>query len=330
MNRREAVLALAALGATSTPFAARSQGKGKIWRVGIIFAGHARVNNTLEGAFLAGMKQYGYEVSRNLVVDVRYADADPARYPALAEELIALKPDVLLGSSAGVSLAFKRRTSVIPIVICTVSDAVGLGLAKSLARSGGNVTGLSMQLHELSGKHMEILGELLPSLRRVALLTDLTQPKVLSEPYERLAKVSTDAKGMELSVHRVDGVEQIRDALRSMATRRVEAVLLNPSPRFNALRGEIIRGASTGRLPSIGWEEAYAQDGGLMSYGPSFLEAYRRVAYFVDRIFKGETPSDLPIEQPTKFNLVVNTKAAKALGIGIPGAVLVRADRVIE
>lgn len=330
MNRRDALLALAALGAVGAPFSSHAQGKGRVWRVGSIFAGYRRTNNPLEDAFRAGMKEYGYEIGRDLIIDSRYADADPARFAALADELIALKPDVLLGSSAGVSLALKRKTSIIPIVMCTVSDAVGLGLAKSLARSGGNVTGLSMQLHELSGKHMEILGELLQRLQRVALLTDLTQPKVLSEPYERIAKMIASTKAIALSVHPVDSAEQIRNAFRAMARERADALLLNPSPRFNALRGEIVRGATVGRLPSIGWEEAYAQEGGLLSYGPSFLEAYRRVAYFVVRIFKGEKPSDLPIEQPTKFNLVVNLKSARAAGIQVPGAVLVRADRVIE
>jgi putative ABC transport system substrate-binding protein len=214
--------------------------------------------------------------------------------------------------------------------LCTVSDAVGIGLAKSLASSGNNVTGLSLQLHELSAKHVEIMAELLPGMRRAALLMDLAQPRSLSEQYERIARSAATTKGVSLDVYRIDGVEAVRQTFAQLRTKKVDALLLNPAPRLNTFREEIILGATNARLPSIGWEEAYARDGGLASYGPNFPDAYRRVSNFVDRIFKGAKPSDLPIEQPTKFDLVLNAKTVKALGIKVPAAVLVRADRVIE
>ena len=330
MNRRDTVQALLALGAAGASFASFAQKKDRVRRVGSVHVGTRIINVPYLDAFLAGMKDYGYVAGRDLIVESRYAQGDPARYLALVDEILALKPDVLLGSSAAIAIAMKSKTTTVPIVLCTVSDAVGTGLAQSLARPGGNVTGISLQLHELSAKHIEIMKELLPRMRRAALLIDLSQPNPLSEQYERIATTAAAAKGISLDVFGVDNPEDIRRAFRQMETKRAEALLLNPSPRFNALRGEIIKGAAKARIPDVWWEEVYSQDGGLVSYGPSFLEAYRRVAYFVDRILKGAKPGDLPIEQPTKFSLMINARTAKLLGIKIPDAILLRADRVIE
>jgi putative ABC transport system substrate-binding protein len=330
MNRRDAMFALLAIGTAGAPLPSRAQRENRQWSVGSVSAGTYDSSFPYLDAFLAGMKEYGYVGDRNLVVDRRFAEGNPTRLPVLVEAVIALKPDVLLGTSAGVALAMKRRTATLPIVMCTVSDAVGTGLAKSLARPGGNVTGLSMQLHELGAKHIEIAIEFLPQMRRAAVLTDASQPKVLSEGYERIARTTAAAKGLELAVHRVDNLGEIRKAIGVMKTMRADALLLNPAPRFNTLRREICQAAMEVRLPSIGWEEIIARDGGLVSYGPSFTEAYRRVAYFVDRIFKGAMPGDLPIEQPTKFSLIVNGKVATALGLKIPQVILLRAERVIE
>jgi putative ABC transport system substrate-binding protein len=329
MNRREAVLSLAAFGAMAAPFVARAQ-SARVWRVGLVSVGTRDGSKPLEEAFVAGMREHGYTLGRNLVLDSRYADAKLESIPKLVDEVIALKPDVLLGSSAVVVLASTSRTGSIPIVMCTVSDAVGIGAAKSLASSGNNVTGLSLQLHELSAKHIELMAELLPRMRRAALLMDLAQPKALSEQYERIAQSAAKAKGVSLDVYRIDGVEGIRQTFQQLGTKKVDVLLLNPAPRLTTFRKEIILGAASARLPSIGWEETYTRDGGLASYGPNFVDAYRRVASYVDRIFKGAKPANLPIEQPTKFDLVLNTNTAKALGIKIPGAILVRADRVIE
>lgn len=330
MNRRETVLALVALGVAGAPIASIAQKKEKVWRVGIVWGGSDLTSKASDEAFLAGMKERGYLVGRNLIIDTRYADGDSTRVLALVHQVIALKPDVLLGSTAAAAIAMKSSTKTIPIVMGTVSDAVGTGLAQSLGRPGGNVTGVSLQLHELSAKHIEIMAELLPRMKRVALLTDLSQPKTLSEQYERIAHAVTNAKGIALEVHRVDSVETLREVFQALKTRRVDALLINPSPRFNSLRREIIESSASIRLPSVGFTEDYAQGGGLMSYGPSFVEAIRRATYFVVRIFEGAKPAELPIEQPTKFELVINMKTARAIGVKIPPALLFRAERVIE
>jgi len=330
MNRRDALVTIGALGAAGWLPASFAQGGTRVWRVGAVAAGSDVDGAPLLDEFVAAMGEHGYRSGQNLILDVRYAKGDPTRYLPLAQELIALKPDALLGTNAGVALAMKGRTSTIPIVMCTVSDAVGTGLAQSLSRPGGNVTGLSMQLHELGAKHVEVMKELLPQTRTVALFTDATQPWALSESYERLAKAAAATKKMAVNVYRVGGPDELRRIFRFLEVEKADALLLNPSPRFNALRADIIQGATALRLPSVAWTDDLVQGGGLASYGPSFVAAYRRVAYFVDRIFKGARPADLPIEQPTKFSLAINKRTAGALGLKVPQSILLRADRVIE
>ncbi len=330
MNRRDTVVALFALGAASVPLASLAQPKKQLWRVGFFSSGSRHTGGANEEAFLAGMKERGYEVGRNLIVDTRYAEGDSARYPEIANELITLRPDVLLVTSTGNAIIMKAMTTTIPIVLGSPGDPVSDGLVQSLARPGGNITGNSLQLTELSAKQIELLAEALPSMRRVALLMDLAQTKTVNERVERLANTAASAKGVALEVHRIDSPAAVRQAFRKLETQRTDALLLNPTPRFNVLRREICQSAAKIRLPIIGFSDEWAQDGALLSFGPSFVEAYRRAAHFVDRIFKGAKPGDLPIEQPTKFSLVVNARVAKALGITIPGSILLRADRVIE
>jgi ABC-type uncharacterized transport system substrate-binding protein len=330
MNRRQTALAIVALGAAGVPFASLAQKKERVWRVGHVAGVTRSLAKSYEIAFLAGMKDHGYDVGRNLAFDSRYAEGNPARYPAFIDEIIALRPDVLVSGNTSLAIEMKSRAGTIPIVLATSGDAVGSGLAQSLARPGENITGLSLQLHELGAKHIEMMTEILPRMRRVALLMDLSQPKSLSEQYERNANSAAVAKGLALDIHRVNSLEEIRETFRILNAQRVDALLINPSPRFNNWRVEIGRSAEIIRLPSIAFEEGYAQDGGLMSYGPNFVEAYRRAADFVNRIFKGAKPADLPIEQPTKFSLVINAKTAKVLGVTIPQSILLRADRVIE
>jgi putative ABC transport system substrate-binding protein len=329
MNRRDAVLALAALGA-AVPFASHAQQQKKLWRVGFFLSGSRLTGKANEDAFMAGMKEHGYEIGRNVLVEVRYAEGQPARYAAIADELIELKPDVLVISSTGNALVTKSKTSTIPIVLGSVGDPVGDGLAQSLARPGGNVTGTSLQIFELGAKQIELLAELLPRMRRVAVLTDLSQAKATRERYEQIANTAAAAKGLSLEVHHIEGPEAVRQAFRNLEKRRADALLINPSPPFNVQRPEICRIAAGIRLPIVGFSDEWAEDGALMSFGPSFVDAYRRAAYFVDRIFKGAKPGDLPMEQPTKFPMAINARTAKALGIRIPDVILLRADRVIE
>jgi len=330
MNRRDTVSALFALGAAGVPFTSLAQRKVKLWRVGAVYSATRPITKPNEEAFLAGMKDYGYEVGRNLIFDTRYADGNPARYPALVGEIMALKPDVLIGGNTPVAIDMKSKTATIPIVLATSGDPVGDGLVQSLARPGGNVTGNSLQIVELGAKHIEIMAELLPRMRRVALLLDASGAQRQHESFERLARAAAAAKGFVLETHTVDSLEAIRHVIRLLETQRTDALLIYLSPRFSTLRREIADSAASSRLPSIGFLEQYAQDGGLVSYGPSFMEGHRRVAYFVDRILKGAKPADLPVEQPTKFSLVINARTAKALDIKIPQSILLRAERVIE
>ena len=330
MNRRESFIALLALGAASVPFASLAQQKGKLWRVGFFLTGSRRTGGANEEAFLAGMKDHGYEVGRNLIVDTRYAEGDPARWPAIADELIALRPDVLLVSSTGNTIVMKSKTTTIPIVMGSVGDPVGDGIVQSLARPGGNVTGNSLQIVELGAKQIELMTEMLPGARRVALLVDLSQPSSQRDRYEQVANAAAAAKRLALEAHRIDSREEVLQVFRNLGTRQADALIIAPAPRFNVLRPEICQSAAKIRLPVIGFSAEWPQDGALMSYSPSWPEAYRRAAYFVDRIFKGAKPADLPVEQPTKFELIVNLKTAKALGITIPRPILLRADRVIE
>ena len=329
MNRRESFIALLALGAASVPFASLAQQKGKLWRVGFFLSGSRRTGGANEEAFLAGMKDHGYEVGRNLIVDTRYAEGDPARWPVIADELITLRPDVLVVSSTGNTIVMKSKTAI-PIVMGSVGDPVGDGIVKSLARPGGNVTGNSLQLVELGAKQIELMAEMLPGARRVALLVDLSQPRSQRDRYEQTANAAAAAKGFALEAHRINSRDEIRQVFRSLGSRQADALVVAPAPRFNVLRPEICQSAAKIRLPVIGFSAEWPQDGALMSYSPSWPEAYRRAAYFVDRIFKGAKPQDLPIEQPTKFDLVINARTAKTLGIVIPRSILVRADRVIE
>ena len=192
------------------------------------------------------------------------------------------------------------------------------------------MTGNSLQLVELGAKQIELMTEALPRVRRAALLVDLSQPKPNRERYERIANAAAAAKGVALEAHGINSAEEVRHVLRSPATRQAGALLIGPAPRFNVLRPEICRSAVDLRLPVIGFSAEWPQDGALMSYSPSWPEAYRRAAYFVDRIFKGAKPANMPVEQPTTFELVINLKTAKALGLKIPQSVLLRADRVIE
>ena len=327
MERRATILAFAAFALAAVASSAFPQQKQKTWRIGLVWGG---TGGAQEEGFLAGLKDHGYEVGRNVVLEVRYAKGDPSRYAALLDEVMASKPDILIGTNTQIALEMKRRTRTIPIVLGTPGDPVGSGLVQSLARPGGNITGMSLQIHELSEKHIQLLAEVLPRMRKVAVLSDQSNEKSITEQYERIARTSASAKGLDIAVHRFDNLEQIRAAFRELESRGADALLINPSPRANFLRKEIIGGAAKLRLASIGFSDEWAQDGALLSFGPNFVEATRRTAYYVDRIIKGAKPADLPLEQPTKFSLAVNRAAARQLGVRLPDSLLVRADRVID
>ena len=330
MRRRSILTLLYALGTTAVPAIVGAQPAKKLWRIGAVWAGTEATSKPFAGALLEGMRDRGYEIGRDLIVDMRYADGNPSRYGELVENVIALRPDILMGASTGIAVEMKRRTATIPIVTATTSDPVISGLVQSLARPGGNVTGMSTQIHELGAKHVELMLELQPRIRSVAILSDLANEGPLNDRYEQTATAVVATHGMSVDLHRIDDHDNLQAFFRKLPAQRVDALLINPSPRLNRLRREIARHAEELRLPSISFTGDYPRDGGLMSYGPSFIEASRRAAYFIDRILNGVKPGELPVERPTVFLLTINLKTARALGLSVPATLLDRANEVIE
>jgi len=299
------------------------------FRVGWLWVASEASVKPFEQAFLAGLRDRGYVVGQNLVVDIRYADGDPGRLPALADELIAVKPDVLVGIEAAARV-MKTRTSTIPIVLTASTDPVAAGLVKSLARPGTNETGMANLLDELLAKHVELLTELVPTMSRVALLNDASAYAELRERLELAARTAAKAKGLTLVVVSARDSQSLREAFAALEKERPDGLVVVSTGVTNNLRHEIIDGARRLRLPAITGVAIFVEGGLLVSYGANFLESYRYAASYVDRILKGAKPAELPVEQSSKFDLVLNRKTARELGLTIPPSVLIRADQVIE
>jgi len=330
VNRRDTAVFLFAFGATAGPLRALAQAQTpKTFRVGCLWVSSAENMKPYFQSFLAGMRDRGYLPGQNLTVDNRYADGDTTRLPALARELIALRPDVLVGIETP-ARAMKAATSSIPIVLPSSSDPVAAGLVQSLARPGTNVTGMSYLLHELVAKHVELLSELFPKMSRLAFLNDASLRTETQEQWVGTARTAAKAKGLSLTLVSARDSGSLREAFAVLEKQRPESLVAATTGTFLNLRREIIDGARRLRLPAISSIPDFAQDGGLISYGANFIEGYRYVASFVDKILKGAKPADLPVEQTAKFEFVVNLKSARALGITIPQSFLFRADRVIE
>jgi putative ABC transport system substrate-binding protein len=273
------------------------------------------------------MRELGYVEGKNLVIEWRFADGEYERLPGLAAQLVQLNVDALVTHGTPGSLAAKRATTAIPIVIAAIGDPIAAGIVTSLARSGGNITGSAFFNPELMAKRLELLKEAAPRIAQVAVL--MHPSNSLSRPIFESAEIA--ANSLKLRVHRFDarGPNEFDSAFSTMVKRRVDAVEIFDDAIFGSNAGAIAHLAIINRLPSAGSKE-FGNAGGLIGYGPNIPEMYRRAAYFIDKIFKGAKPADLPIEQPTKFELVINRKTANALGITIPQSILVRADRVIE
>ena len=324
MNRRLAVLlTLAILGA---PVAAESQQAGKVWRIGFV-RGSAPPAAEIE-AFRQGLRDLGYVEGRNLEVVFRWADGRDEKLPALVAELIRLNVDVILASAPAAARAAKEATATIPIVMVTVADPIAFGLVSSLARPGGNVTGFSFLHPELSGKRLALLKEMIPKLTRVAVLWNADNPYKALDMKE--VETAAERSGVALIPVSVRGVEGLDGAFTAARQAGAACLLTLEDPFTIAHRARIVELARKHRLPALYGRSVYVDGGGLISYGPDPIDQYRRAATYVDRILKGAKPSDLPIEQPTKFELAINLKTAKALGLPVPHSVLVRADRVIE
>ncbi len=318
------VLAVA-LSVAVAPLAVDAQQGQKIPRIGFLSPGNATSSPT--DAFRQGLRELGYADGQNLVVEYRWADGDTARLPALAAELVRLRVDVLVAANNPAVLAARQATSTIPIVFAASSDPVGAGLVASLAHPGGNVTGLSLVTPELSGKRLQLLRETLPRLSRVALLWDAGHVGMADRVKE--TEAAARQLGVTLRVEWVKDLAGLDLAFTALTQARPDAFLTTVEPFTGDHRQRIVTFAAQQRLPAMYEERDFVDAGGLMAYGPSVAANYRRAATYVDKILKGTKPADLPIEQPTRFELVINLRTAKALGLKIPESILVRADEVI-
>jgi putative ABC transport system substrate-binding protein len=314
----------------ATPFVAEAQQAAKIARIGLLPVNSA-TNPHINEAFRLGLRDLGYVEGRNVVMEVRDAEGKLERFPALAAELVALKVDVIVAPSTPAALAAKQATKTIPIVFASVVDPVTTGLVTSFARPGGNVTGLSFLSPELVGKCLELLTQAVPGVSRVAALW---QPGGLPERTEKdilkRAEVAARALGVRLQFVEARGPADIDRAFSDMTRARAGAVTVLPYSMLLNERRRLVDLAIKHRLPAVYGGREFVDAGGLMSYGADLADSWRRAATYVDKILKGAKPGDLPVEQPTKFELVINLKTAKALGLTIPPSLLGRANEVIE
>jgi putative ABC transport system substrate-binding protein len=329
MDRREFIGTLAG-SLVAAPLAAEAQQAAKIARIGFL-ALNLAASPHLQEAFRQGLRDLGYVEGRNVVIEYRGAEGKLERLPALAAELVALKVDVIVAGGTPHALAAKQATRILPIVFATASDPVTSGLVTSLARPGDNVTGLTNLAPELVGKCLEQLKQAVPGVSRVAVLW---QPGVQGERTEKdmlkRAEVAARALGVRLQFVEARGPDDFDRAFSEMTRARADALTVLQGPMFVNERRRLVDLAAKNRLPAVyPWRDG-VDAGGLMSYGPNLADSFRRAATYVDKILKGAKPGDLPVEQPTKFELVINLKTAKALGLTIPQSLLGRADHVVE
>jgi putative tryptophan/tyrosine transport system substrate-binding protein len=324
LKRREFITLLGSV-AVGWPVPAGAQ---QLAVIGILLASGAEANEHNLNAFRDGMRQLGYVDGRNIHLEIRFADGYLDRLPALAAELVGLNPRVLVSAPLPAHLAVRRATSVIPIVMATGADPVGFGLVASLAHPDGNVTGLANFAEILASKQLDLLRELTPRLSRVGILINLGNP--LHEPQLRETKIATEAAGITLVPAEISSPDRLKSGFEVFTHEQVEALMVPPDTTFFTLRRPIGELATIARLPAIYGYREHVYAGGLMSYGPDPREMFRRAATYVDKILRGAKPADLPVEQPTKIELTINLRTAKALGIELPPTLLARADEVIE
>jgi putative ABC transport system substrate-binding protein len=316
------------LGTLVAPLSAGAQQSAKAPRIGVLHVGAPATASHLVEAFKQGLREHGYVEGQNIVVERRFGEARPERISELAAELVRLKVDVIVvGTDQGVA-AVRKQTQTIPIVMTNTTDPVGTGFVASLARPGGNVTGFSLMSPELGAKRLELLKEAVPGLSRVAIMWN---PDVRGAVLE-YRETEGGARSLRLLLQSVEvsSADDFDRAFSAVTTGRAEALTVASSPLAFTSRGQIASLAQKNRLPSMYGLREFADAGGLMAYGPSSVEGWRRAATYVDKILKGAKPGELPVEQPTKFELVINLKTAKALGLTIPQPLLRRADHVIQ
>ena len=307
---------------------AEAQQPPNIPRIAYVGATSLAANAARVEAFRQGLRELGYVEGKNIVIELRSAEGEQGRLPALVAELVRLKVDIIVSGGPAVTRAARKATSTIPIVMAQDADPVGSGVVASLARPGGNITGLSSLAPEISGKQLELLKEIVPKLSRVAIIGNSTEPGYAQVVKE--IELAAGALKVKLQFLDVRDAKDIDIAFQAARKERADAVLLLAASVLNSHRAQVVELAVKNRLPAMYWRSDFVQEGGLMSYGVSITDLDRRAATYVDKILKGRTPADLPVEQPIKFEFIINLKAAKQIGLTIPPNVLARADRVIK
>jgi len=325
MRRREFIKILVSV-TCAWPLFARAQQVGKLPTIGFL-GNSSSIESQRVAAFVQRLRELGWIDGRDLAIEYRWAEGRNERYAEAAGELVRLKVDIIVTVATPATLAAKQATTVIPIVFGAASDPVGTGLVESLARPGGNITGLSNQITDTGGKKLEILREIVPSLRRLAILTNVGNPAAVLDMAE--AQAAARKLGLEVTTSEIRRAEDIAPAFDALEG-RADALYVCVDPLLNTYRIRVNTLALAARLPTVHGLREYVEAGGLMSYGPNLPDLLRRAADFVDKILHGAKPADIPVEQPTKFDLVINLTTAKALGLTIPDSLLARANEVIE
>ena len=328
-NRRKLVIALGA-SMIPMPFGAFAQQLGKVWRVGFLAQRHMDFldSDYQYGPFRRGMRELGYVEGKNLVIEWRSAEGNSERLQELAAELVKLKVDVIVTGGTPATLAAQQTTPTIPIVMSGIGDPVGSGFIKSLAHPGGNITGVTNMNVELGPKQLEILLAMVPKVSRVAVLVNPTN--LSHAAFLRSCQAGAQRLGIKLLPADAQTPQEIENAFSMIAREKAGALIVSRDGFVNQQVRQISDLAAKNRLPTIGGLRQYVDAGGLMSYGPSIADQYRWAATYVDKIFKGAKPADIPVERPKKFELIINGKTAKALGLTIPQSLLISADKVIE
>jgi len=329
MRRREFIKVVAGL-AVALPFAVRAQQPERMRRIGVLLGANADdvEFQTWVGAFLEGLQQAGWSIGQNVQIDTHWATSDAAGIRKHAAELVALAPDVILAHGTSTVAPLLQLTRTVPIVAPVFGDPVGAGFVDSLARPGGNVTGFMSTEYSMAAKWLELLKETAPNVTRVAILRDASQGSGTSQ----FAAIATVAPALNVSVNPINmgDADQITQSIESFARAPDGGLIVTAGAASTRHRDLIVKLAARYKLPTVYYERVFVTAGGLISYGPDYVEQYRRAAGYVDRILKGEKPADLPVQAPTKYELVINLKTAKALGFAVPASVLSRANEVIE
>jgi putative tryptophan/tyrosine transport system substrate-binding protein len=327
MGRREFVALLGGAAACAWPLAARAQQLGKLPKIGFLGSGSASSWGPWTAAFVQRLNELGWVEGRTVAIEMRWAEGRSERFAEIATELVEHKVDVIVTSGLAVPAA-KQVTSVIPIVFALASDPVGTGMIAGLARPGGNVTGLSQQSRELAGKRLELLREILPSLRRLAVMGNAASPGFALEIGD--VQAATRTLGLDVAAFEIRRAEDIAPLFEAIKDRAEALYVIGSDPLIQTKRIAISTLAAAARLPTMHGAREYVEAGGLLSYGPNYVDLFRRAGNYVDKILRGANPAELPVEQPTKFDLVINLTTASALGLDVPATVLARADEVIE